>query len=130
MSVLNCNDFCWKRFTGASLETPFSLSTCTYSTEFSTVNPGVLKKLDEIMKKSEYIYYQTQLENMEADRRQMLIDMELHYENDTEDEFSAWWYAGGRFEQYRQLTQDIESLRWRLESAEVEEEETVHILYH
>lgn len=82
------------------------------------------------MKKSEYIYYQTQLENMEADRRQMLIDMELHYEQDSEDAFSAWWYAGGHFEQYRQLTQDIESLKWRLESAEVEEDETVHIMYH
>lgn len=80
------------------------------------------------MTRSEYIYYQTQLEEMEADRRQTLLDMEFHLQNDEEDVFNSWWYAQGRFEEYRQLTQDIESLRWRLESAEIEEEETVHIV--
>lgn len=80
------------------------------------------------MKRSEYIYYQTQLEEMEISRQDLLIDMELHHENDDAETFETWWYGEGHFQIYRQLTEDIESLRWRLESAEIEEEETVHIL--
>lgn len=71
------------------------------------------------MLRSEYEFLAEKLRKLREQKKQLLVDMELHHMADSPEDFDAWWYEGGSLERCRFLSEEAERLENRLQQAEV-----------
>ncbi len=75
------------------------------------------------MRRDEAAFYAGKLEELKAQKKQLLVDMELQQMTKDPEAFSAWWIEEGNFARVRALSEEIEKLSNLLARSEITDEE-------
>ncbi|MGN1024110.1 MAG: hypothetical protein ACI4OJ_11470 [Lachnospiraceae bacterium] len=71
------------------------------------------------MRRDEAAFYEGKLKELQAQKKQLLVDMELQRMTKDPETFSAWWIDEGNFSRVRALSEEIEKLSNLLERSEI-----------